>query len=179
MRARQRGFTYVVVLVAAVVIGILAEAAHLTTSRQQRAEREVELLFRGDAYRRAVESYVRRHGNYPRALDELRKDSRDPTRRHMRALYRDPMAARDQTADTETWTLLRAPDGGISGVASRSRETPLKQAGFAPGYEHLEGAATYAEWLFEYRPQAGAPAAAAGRKVPAAPHTGAPPGKPT
>jgi len=102
------------VLVAVVVVGILAEAATLLTSRMTQADREQELLFRGLAYKKAVESYYRAGGSYPRALDDLLKDPRTPgVRRHIRALYPDPFAR----SDKKEWTLIRAADGGITGVA--------------------------------------------------------------
>lgn len=139
------------VLAAVVIVGIVAEAGRLTTWRLQQAEREAELLFRGDAYRRAIESYVLAHGVYPRSLDSLLKNPKSP-RRHLRALYADPMAVGETPAETPSWTLLRANDGGIAGVASASRQVPLKQANFPVGFDQFEGANSYAEWMFEFVP---------------------------
>ncbi len=45
---------------------------------------------------------------------------------------------------------MRAPDGGIMGVYSLSKETPLKRAGFPDIYEAFALAATYREWQFLY-----------------------------
>lgn len=148
----QAGFTYAMVLAAVVVVGIVAEAAHLTTWRQQQAEREAELLFRGAAYQRAIASYVQTHGVYPRALEDLYKDPKSPSRRHLRALYPDPMADDAPVQELQSWSLVRAPDGGIAGVASASRGVPLKQAHFPMGFDHFAAASAYAEWVFEYTP---------------------------
>lgn len=150
---RQRGFTYAVVLAAVVIVGIVAQAAYLTTSRMQQAEREAELLFRGQAYRRAIESYYQANGRYPRALPDLIRDPGSVHRRHLRALYPDPTGGR-QIAE---WSLIRSQDGGIGGVASASGERPLKQANFAPEFEKFSGAASYADWVFEFVPAAARP----------------------
>lgn len=153
----QRGYTYAAVLAAVVIVGIAAEVGHVSTTRLVRADREAELLFRGDAYLRAIASYHRRHGAYPRALDDLVDDPRAPGHRHLRARYADPMAKAG-----EDWSLIPAPDGGIAGVASRSTQAPLKRANFPPRFEAFEGAASYAEWAFEFAPVG---RAAAGKSI--------------
>ena len=70
-------------------------------ARIVQADREAELLFRGQAYRRAIESYYRANGVYPRALEDLLKDPRFPSKRHIRSLYPDPMGK------GQAWLLLR------------------------------------------------------------------------
>ena len=155
----QQGFSYALILAAVVILGIVAEAAHVTTWRQLKADREQELLFRGDAYRRAIQSYYEAGGaikKFPRNFDDLLKDSRTAVgKRHMRALYTDPMS-KDEKPE---WRIIRAPDGGISGVASQSSDEPLKQANFPAGLENLAGAKAYSDWVFEYRPPAFVPSA--------------------
>jgi len=141
------------VLVAAVVLGIMAEAAVTLTSHAAKAEREAELLFRGEAYRQAVRSYYEAGvagKTYPRRLEDLLTDPRFPERHHLRAPYADPLS-RDGKGE---WNLVLSPDGGIAGVASRSREEPLKKTGFPKGLESFEAAQSYADWVFEYRPKA-------------------------
>lgn len=149
---KQAGFTYVMVLAAVVIIGILAEAATAVGSRVIHVDREAELLFRGQAYQRAIRSYYEA-GNpiksYPRHLDDLVKDPRFPNRHHLRVLYSDPMA-RDSKGE---WLLVRATDGGIAGVASSSKDEPLKKANFPKGLEKFSDAKTYAEWVFDYIPR--------------------------
>lgn len=154
-RASQRGFSYAAVLAAVVIVGIGAEVAHLSTTRIVQAERETELLFRGQAYRRAIASYHRANGTYPRALEDLLDDPRSPARRHIRALYPDPMARKGEAG----WHLVRASDGGIAGVASGSGDRPLKAAHFPVGLEGFAGAAAYSEWVFEHVPSAASAAA--------------------
>lgn len=148
MRTIQ-GFSYVLVLAAVVVIGIVAEAGYLTTWRAVKADREAELLFRGNAYRRAIQSYYEAGDavkTFPRHLEDLIKDPRFPNKHYLRDLYADPMAP----GHSGEWRLIPASDGGIAGVASTSSETPLKRANFPKGLEKFAGAASYSDWIFEY-----------------------------
>jgi len=87
----QTGFSYAMVLAAVVIVGIVVEAAHVTTWRILRADREAELLFRGQAYRNAIASFYQSNGAFPRSLEDLPKDPRSAGRKHIRALYPDPM----------------------------------------------------------------------------------------
>lgn len=164
---RSRGFTYLMVLAAVVIVGVLAEAAHLSTWRIVQADREAELLFRGMAYRRAIEGFYKANGMYPRELEDLLKDPKVSGRSHMRALYLDPMAA----GENKQWALVHAVGGGIAGVVSRSEEEPLKKANFPKGYEKFANAKSYRDWLFEYIPPPAAPPRPGQRAV-------LPPGKP-
>lgn len=135
------------VLAALIVVGILAEAATLLNSRLVRAEQEQELLYRGMAYRNAIASYyyAKPTRQYPRNLDVLVKDPRFLHKRHLRQRYSDPVTKGE-------WLLLKDSSGGITGVASRSRARPLKQAHFPTGLEPFAGAEQYRDWIFEFRP---------------------------
>jgi type II secretory pathway pseudopilin PulG len=143
---KQRGFSYILMLVAVIASGIMAGTASVPTSRLLAAEREQELLFRGLAYRNAIRNYYVTARRYPRSLNELVKDSGFAHRVYLRALYTDPLSP----GSKGEWKLIRAADGGISGVASRSTATPMKQANFPDGLENFAGATTYADWVFEY-----------------------------
>ena len=143
----QPGFSYAMVLAAVVIVGIVIEAARVTTWRIVRADREAELLFRGQAYRNAIGSFYQSNGAFPRSLEDLPKDPRSASKRHIRALYPDPMSK----GEKREWRLIQAV-GGISGVASASTEEPLKQANFPKEFEKFTGAKSYSEWVFEYTP---------------------------
>jgi type II secretory pathway pseudopilin PulG len=145
----QKGFTYAAVLAAVVIVGIAAELTYLSTVRIVQADREAELLFRGQAYYRAIASYYRANRSYPRSLDDLLADPHSPSRRHIRALYPDPMAKQAG----QDWLLIPSYDGGIGGVASRSTDRPLKTANFPVNLNQFNGAHAYSEWVFEYVPQ--------------------------
>lgn len=149
-RSSQRGFTYVMILVAVVVMGIFAEVATTYASRAKQMDLEAELLFRGMAYRDAIKSYYESGKpvkSYPKSLDDLVKDTRTGYMSHLRALYPDPFGKVNGQ-----WRLYRANDGGILGVSSQSKEKPLKTGNFQQGYEKFEGATSYADWIFEYVP---------------------------
>lgn len=153
--ARNGGFTYAVILVAIVLVGIFAGAANVATSKTVQRAREEELMFRGRAYADAIKHFYAVAGRYPRTLNELLKDPRFAHRAYLRSLYSDPMAEIDEAGskpENGGWQLVRAADGGIAGVASCSKREPIKKVDFPTGYEKFEGAKSYSEWVFEYRP---------------------------
>ena len=53
-----RGFAYIALLVAIIIIGISLGAAGKYWSNVMLRDKEEELLYRGDQYRRAIERYV-------------------------------------------------------------------------------------------------------------------------
>jgi type II secretory pathway pseudopilin PulG len=149
----QQGFTFILMLATLVIVGILAEMAHVSSQYRVKRDKEAELLFRGQAYLRAIESYYQARPDvprYPQNLEDLLKDPRFTYRRHIRRLFRDPMTG-------EEFQLLRGEDGGIVGVASGSEGTPLKQTDFPARIQAFEGSTRYSEWRFEYRPAATLP----------------------
>jgi type II secretory pathway pseudopilin PulG len=95
----QHGFTYIGLLFFVVIVTFalsgLATAWHTMAQR----EREAELLFVGEQFRRAIESYFLQspgRSKLPASLDDLLLDERHPvTKRHLRRLYRDPMTGSD------------------------------------------------------------------------------------
>jgi type II secretory pathway pseudopilin PulG len=146
---RQLGFTY---LTALFVVAILAGGLALTGEHWQSAvmrEKEAELLFTGDQYRRAIQRYVLSGmGQYPPTLEDLLKDPRRPTtERYLRRPYPDPVTGGE-------WGIVKAPTGGILGVYSTSEEKPFKTAGFRPRDRAFEGAQKYSDWKFVYTPPA-------------------------
>ncbi len=149
-RSAQGGFTYIVVLGVVAVMLITAGVAAELTSRRKQVERETELLFRGIAYRHAIESFYKANGGYPRELQDLVHDPHAAHRRHLRALYPDPMAKKGSEAG---WELVQSPDGGISGVVSSSNEEPLKKAGFPKDLKSFAEAKSYRDWVFDYMPR--------------------------
>jgi type II secretory pathway pseudopilin PulG len=151
----QRGFTYLGVLFFVAVIGVGLAVVGLVWHTAVRRDREGQLLFVGEQYRRAIKSYYDASPGakqYPRSFEELLLDPRFPNvRRHLRRIYRDPIGG------GEDWELVKAPDGAILGVHSRSKDKPLKAAGFPPEFAAFEAAETYADWVFAYAPAQGEP----------------------
>lgn len=158
MVRRQSGFTYLLVLFMVALIGAGLAIAGESWALTRQRERETELLFAGDAIRHAIASYYNSGSGplrmYPPSLEDLLKDPRFPgIRRHLRQLYPDPFSGK---AD---WVLIKAPQGGIMGIASASVDAPIKRAGFW-GPDHVfEDQATslkeklrYRDWEFIYDP---------------------------
>ena len=148
-----------VVLLALLLILVLGSvstlvAAEVWATTMQR-EREAQLLFVGDEYRRAITSYYLMTPTpvkvYPRSLNDLLEDDRFPRPvQHLRRLYRDPMTDGD-------WGLVKLGEG-IVGVHSLSEAPTLKKAGFPKQYKEFELAKTYDQWHFLARPSPAAPA---------------------
>jgi type II secretory pathway pseudopilin PulG len=147
---RQNGFTYLTVLFLVAFMGlglsIAGEVWHTSLMR----EREAQLLYAGNQYRRAIERYyLSGLKQFPRTLEDLLKDPRKPgTERYLRKLYPDPLSGKSE------WGIVKAPDGGIMGVFSQSEDKPIKTAGFALVNRDFEGAEKYANWKFVYNPAA-------------------------
>ena len=164
---RSAGFTYLTVMfVIAILLGGLSIVGEVWETSARR-EKETELLFIGNQYRRAIglfyEATPGQPKRYPRSLDELVKDPRQPTtQRYLRKLYPDPVTGKE-------WVAIKGGDGGVQGVHSVSEDAPLKIAGFRVRDASLEGAQKYADWKFIHTPAA-KPAAA-----PAKPGAGTPP----
>ena len=156
-----RGFAYIALLVAIVIIGISLGAAGKYWSSVMLRDKEEELIFRGDQYRRAIERYVLAVPGsqvYPQSIDDLLKDDRTATgKRHLRQKYKDPISGEDFVEIRNTLTRR------IIGVHSPSEKEPLKKAGFPDvynktqvvaqpgfpdGYNILSDKMKYSEWLF-------------------------------
>ena len=158
-RGPQAGFTYVLVLFLVALVGLGLASVATVYSTIAKRERENQLLFVGQQFRDALESYAAQTPTgsvpFPKSLDELLRDPRYPViKRHLRKLYVDPMTG------TTDWGFERNAAGGIVGVFSTARETPLRQE--LPHQLGLNSAAaSYAEWVFRPRSEASAPAVGA------------------
>lgn len=160
---RDSGFSLLGLLfvVAGLGVGMAALGTMWHTAAQR--EKERELLFVGDQYARAIESFwnVPLPAGTPRRLPkniaELLTDPRFPNPvRHLRRAWPDPMTG-------GAWVLIQGADGGIAGVASASDDTPFKQANFPARYARFEAAQRYRDWEFSFDAEN---AAAAARPAP-------------
>ncbi len=147
-RRRQCGVTYLGLLFAVALAGIALAGTGALWSLESRRDKERELLFIGEEYRRAIASYYDKGPNgvreYPQKLEDLLQDKRFPMPvHHLRRLYRDPMT------NSMDWELLRL-QGRISGIASRAPGKPIKVAGFGAQQEGFESAASYQGWQFTH-----------------------------
>jgi len=164
------------VVVALIGVGLAMTGEAWRTTAQR--EKERELLFVGDQFRKAITQYYDGTPGgvkqFPNSLNDLLKDPRYPTtRRHLRKVYRDPMTGKRE------WGIVKGPGDTIMGVYSLSRQAPMKRANFPPDYTSFERAESYAAWRFAYS-EANAPqgASAAPEATAPAPGVPQPPGAP-
>lgn len=147
-RVRVRGLVLLAVLMLLVLVGLAALVGAEVWATALQRERESELLFVGEQYRRAIESYWRASPNVktlPTSLDQLLEDDRFPKPvRHLRRRYTDPMTG------APDWGLVKLGNG-IAGVYSTSKDAPLKQSGFPPQYIEFERAGRYDQWRFVFK----------------------------
>jgi type II secretory pathway pseudopilin PulG len=158
------GFTYIGLLILVAIMGAGLAGTGVVFHQQAQREKEKELLFVGDQFRRAISQYYELSPGgdkrFPQSLEELLLDRRYPaTQRYLRRVYLDPMTSRPE------WGLVRGPGNGIIGVHSLSGARALKTAGFPERYADFEGKESVAEWKFVYGPTA--PAATAAPAPPA------------
>jgi type II secretory pathway pseudopilin PulG len=145
---KQGGFTYIGLMIVVAIMGAGLAAFGQIASHAAQREKEAELLFRGEQYRAAIESYYKKEQRYPKALADLVEDKRFPMPvRHLRRLYGDPI-----TGKTE-WGVVEAPGGGgVMGVYSQAEDAPIKTGNFPLAYQAFEEAAAYSDWKFIHSP---------------------------
>lgn len=142
----KRAATLVALLVLVAILGIATSIAAQSWTRRILREKEQELLFRGLAYKRALESYAKATpaGASPRParIGDLLMDDRSSFRiRHLRQAYVDPLTG-------DAFVLLFDAEGRVRGVVSGDTRPPLKTSGFPDEIEEFALARTYGEWRF-------------------------------
>jgi type II secretory pathway pseudopilin PulG len=146
-RTRLRGYALLAALILVALVALASVVAVQNARKDAQRERERDLLFAGEEFRKAIAHYYAiRIGNippaYPKKLDDLIEDTRAPvTVRHLRRIYIDPMTGQ---AD---WVLDKQGDR-IIGVHSRSSDPPVRHAGFTNLESSFGSARTYADWDF-------------------------------
>lgn len=151
-RDPQSGLILIGVLVLLALASMTALNAGQRWADTRQRDAEAELLFIGEQYRAAIESYWREAPNtvhqMPTRLEDLVSDNRFPfPKRHLRKLYRDPLNPEN--------ALVEVRDGPfLIGVRSDDNRTPFRQAGFDGPNRSFNGATSYAAWTFSYVPPA-------------------------
>ena len=143
----EHGVTYLMLMFAIVLIGILTTAAAKQWKAMVQRELEADLLSKGIEIQNALALYssTMKAGRvmpgeiYPQSLADLTRLPKP----FLRKAYRDPMAHED-------WEYLRAPTGGIMGVRSKSRATPFRKHDFPLAVRHFDGRPSYHDWVFQY-----------------------------
>lgn len=149
--SNNRGYTYLFILLAVMLMGIMQGVVGQSWKSVMQREREEELLFRGMQIQDAINRWhqpppdAQQHVATPlNDLKDLLQDPRTPAKvRYLRKLYRDPIANQD-------WTVIREPARGIVGVASASKETVIKKDNFPDQLKHFVGSTRYDQWRFVY-----------------------------
>jgi len=146
----RRGITLIELIVVIAILSLSAGMAGTSWSVLRRQDRERELLFRGNQYRRAIASYYHRadlaKNQFPPTLGVLLEDGRSLGKiQHIRQLYTDPMTGGE-------WQIIPGPSGGIMGVRSGSLLRPFKEKGFSTANRSFEGAKSYSDWQFVFLP---------------------------
>jgi hypothetical protein len=87
-RERQRGFAYMMALIAITVMVASTLAILELGAVQARRSREYEMIWRGNQYKRAIRLYYHKTGKYPQTVDDLVKGL--PQLHFLRQQYKDP-----------------------------------------------------------------------------------------
>lgn len=149
---QTKGFGYLGLMFVIAVLTVAAGATSVVWHVAAQREKERQLLFVGDQFRRAIGSYYQSApsgpGRFPPKLEDLLRDPRYPhVVRHLRMLYRDPLT------NSQEWGLIVAPDGGIAGVHSLSEQKPLRTYFPDVIYADFDGKQRYSDWQFVFRPE--------------------------
>ena len=126
----DRGYIMVALLVAMAVAAVWMGAALPAWRQQAMREKEIELIFRGEQYARAIALYQIKNNSYPLELDQL------VTQRFLRKRWLDPVTGKDFQTVGLTAPGTSGPGSfqtGQGGVPGRSGVPGGVPGGAAPG----------------------------------------------
>jgi type II secretory pathway pseudopilin PulG len=130
IRNLQSGYALLTMIFLAAVMLIAAAVAVPRVMQQGRRERELETIWRGKQYARAVKLFYRKNGRFPHSMDELTKPVNNV--RFLRQPYKDPFNREDGS-----WRLIYVgPMGQLIGSvkpALPGQGGPAIQLPGAPG----------------------------------------------
>jgi type II secretory pathway pseudopilin PulG len=143
----QRGFSYLMLMIAVVVMGITMSVAVRQWTVMVQRELEADLLAKGIEIQNALALYsasmkagrVMPGEVYPQTLADLTRLPKP----FLRKVYNDPVGRGE-------WEVVRAPTGGIMGVRSKSKSKPIRQQNFPLVVRHFQGKPTYYDWVFQH-----------------------------
>lgn len=154
---RQRGFTYLSLMILLAIIGLVTASAVKLGSVLQRSRAEQELLVVGAAFSDALQSYAEAtpagQSTIPPSLQELLRDPRFPTpRRHLRKIFVDPVSGKAE------WGVVYAGEKtGVLSVYSLSNARPVKISNFPARYAGFAGMNRISDWKFSGVSKTGSP----------------------
>jgi len=147
---QQFGFTFIGLMMIITISGIALAGIGIVWSQQSQRANEAELLYIGNQYRKAIESYYNNPPppltvkEFPTSLQSLATDERFAEKKHhIRQLYTDPIAY------GKPFELIKKGER-IVGIYSSSTKKPIKKTGFPKEYAEFTEAKTYQEWKFFY-----------------------------
>ena len=138
-RKNQRGYAILLVLFFVTLLLLMSISVAPNILTEGRRQKEIEMIWRGKQYTRAVKLYYRKTGKFPTSMDELIKPSIGNIR-FIRQAYKDPM----NTKDGEWRLIYVGPTGqligslkppqtlqlsGLAGVVGTPPGTPAAQVG--------------------------------------------------
>lgn len=116
-QSQQRGFTFVLVIISVVIIGIITASIISLESTMVKREKEQELIYRLDKVRTALTEFKKKYNKYPSHLEELLVN------KYIRSCYlTDPITGKE-------WESVIAPisEGyGIKDIHSSSEDISIK-----------------------------------------------------
>lgn len=146
--AGQAGYTYVGLLIFVAVLSLISAGTLRVGVTAQRGAAEQELLDRGLALTRALESYARAtpagQSAYPKVIDDLLRDPRYPKTvvRHLRRIDVDPVTGRAE------WGVVMTQDKRwIVGFHSLSDQKAWRRD-FPPPFDDFSDKPFYRDWVF-------------------------------
>ncbi len=162
----EKGFVYIWALFSVALLGVVMAGIGEVWQTKAQREREQELLFVGEQFRKAIMSYYNNATGdlkqYPESLEDLLLDDRSSTsKRHLRKIFRDPMT------NSYEWGLVMEPaleqttgpgfinGSGIIGVYSHSTKIPIRVKNFPDGYADFSKAESYQDWKFVFYTKGG------------------------
>ena len=128
MKHAQKGVVYLWALFAVTVAGVVLAATGQVWQIKVQREKELELLFIGDQFRKAIMSYYNNPltgvRQYPEKLEDLLEDKRGPIPiRHLRKIYIDPMTRDDEwglVIEEPPQQQATGPQTGAQGAAGQA-----------------------------------------------------------
>lgn len=112
----ENGFVYLWALFAVALAGIVMAGTGQVWQAKSQREKEAELLYVGEEFRKAIMSYYNTGPKqYPESLEDLLQDKRTPAiKRHLRKIYTDPIT------NTTEWGIVDESSPGNNAASNKN-----------------------------------------------------------
>ncbi len=150
MLKKNKGFLYIMVLFAIVVISIMMLKTFESWEYLLDRDKEAELIFRGEQIVNAITQYNRKKGAFPKTLEELYKN------KYLRKLYKDPVSENGEwnivsfpkMTGKEKYVVI--PHSLWKSLKGSYRIVGVVSSVHKKGYKVYKEKEYYDEWLFAY-----------------------------